>query len=160
MKIIVKNDFRNLKNGYVYDFTDIEKLKTITVVGNNVCGKSSIFQALRGIKDDIKSDSLYKTDFIKLKDNIDVEHSYEKIFFLDSIKDNGFDLNNAYDACSYVNSGGFHTKNKSHGESSLIYLSMFLDKVKKEIVENKKEHTYYTINKDFKLNYYKTIFKN
>ena len=151
MKITVKTDFRNLKKGDVYDFTNIDKLKTITVVGKNGCGKSSIFQALRGTKDDIKNDSLYKNDFKKLKDNIEVEHSYDKIFFLDSVKDNGFDLNNAYDASSYVNSGGFQTKKKSHGESSLIYLSLFLDKVKKEIVENKTLIVFDEFDKGFSL---------
>lgn len=151
MKITVKNDFRNLKKDDVYDFTDINKLKTITVVGKNGCGKSSIFQALRGTKDDIKSDSLYQTDFKKLKDNIEVEHSYEKIFYLDSVKDNGFDLNNAYDASAYVNSGGFHTKDKSHGESSLLYLSMFLDKIKKHIVENKTLIVFDEFDKGFSL---------
>lgn len=151
MKITVIKDFRNLKKGDVYDFTNINKLKTITVVGKNGCGKSSIFQALRGTKDDIKNDSLYKNDFIKLKDNIEVEHSYDKIFFLDSVKDNGFDLNNAYDGSSYINSGGFQTKNKSHGESSLIYLSMFLDKVKKEIVENKTLIVFDEFDKGFSL---------
>ena len=151
MKITIKNDFRNLKKGDIYDFTDINKLKTITVVGKNGCGKSSIFQALRGTKDDIKSDSLYKNDFLKLKDNIDVEHSYEKIFYLDSVKDNGSDLNNAYDASAYVNSGGFYTKDKSHGESSLLYLSMFLDKVKKDIVENKTLIVFDEFDKGFSL---------
>lgn len=151
MKITVKNDFRNLKKDDVYDFIVINKLKTITVVGKNGCGKSSIFQALRGTKDDIKSDSLYQTDFKKLKDNIEVEHSYEKIFYLDSVKDNGFDLNNAYDACAYVNSGGFHTKDKSHGESSLLYLSMFLDKIKKHIVENKTLIVFDEFDKGFSL---------
>ena len=151
MKITIKNDFRNLKKGDIYDFTDINKLKTITVVGKNGCGKSSIFQALRGTKDDIKSDSLYKNDFLKLKDNIDVEHSYEKIFYLDSVKDNGSDLNNAYDASAYVNSGGFYTKDKSHGESSLLYLSMFLDKIKKDIVENKTLIVFDEFDKGFSL---------
>ena len=151
MKITVKNDFRNLKKDDVYDFTDINKLKTITVVGKNGCGKSSIFQALRGTKDDIKSDSLYKNDFLKLKDNIEVEHSYEKIFYLDSVKDNGSDLNNAYDASVYVNSGGFYAKDKSHGESSLLYLSMFLDKVKKDIVENKTLIVFDEFDKGFSL---------
>lgn len=151
MKITVKNDFRNLKKGDVYDFTDINKLKTITVVGKNGCGKSSIFQALRGTKDDIKSDSLYKNDFLKLKDNIEVEHSYEKIFYLDSVKDNGSDLNNAYDASAYVNSGGFYTKDKSHGESSIFYLSMFLDKIKKDIVENKTLIVFDEFDKGFSL---------
>ena len=151
MKITVKNDFRNLKKGDVYDFTDINKLKTITVVGKNGCGKSSIFQALRGTKDDIKNVSLYKNDFLKLKDNIEVEHSYEKIFYLDSVKDNGSDLNNAYDASSYVNSGGFYAKDKSHGESSLLYLSMFLDKIKKDIVENKTLIVFDEFDKGFSL---------
>ena len=151
MKITVKNDFRNLKKGDVYDFTDINKLKTITVVGKNGCGKSSIFQALRGTKDDIKNVSLYKNDFLKLKDNIEVEHSYEKIFYLDSVKDNGSDLNNAYDASAYVNSGGFYTKDKSHGESSLLYLSMFLDKIKKDIVENKTLIVFDEFDKGFSL---------
>lgn len=141
LKIAILNDFRNLKRDTIYDLSTLDKLKSMILVGDNGCGKSSLLHALRGTKDDTNTNtaggSLYTTDFKLLQSNINVEHDYEKIFFLDSIKDNGMDLNNAYDAVEFVNSGGFHTKDRSHGEASLIYLSLFLSKIKDRIVENK-----------------------
>ncbi len=132
--IKVKTDFRKSKAGDVFDPCGIFPL---CVVGSNGCGKSSLFQALRGFKNDFKSNSLYNTDFKKLSDNIEVEHDYEKMFFYDSIKDDGTNFKVSYDASEYINSGGFQTKDKSHGESSLISFDIFLKKIIKDIVPNK-----------------------
>ncbi len=137
MKIKVIKDFRNLKEGFEYDFSLLKSINYICLVGDNGCGKSSILHALRGYKNDIPTDSLHETDFKKLKDNIEVEHDYEKIFYFDNIKDNGSDLMVSYDAINFLESGGFYTKAKSHGESSLIYLDIFLNKIKNKIVEGK-----------------------
>ena len=134
LKIKVIKDFRNLKSGDVYEF---EKYFPICVVGGNGCGKSSLFQALRGFKNDLNSNSLYADDFKKLSKNIEVEHDYEKMFFYDSVKDDGRDFMVGYDASEYLSSGAFQTKDKSHGESSIIGLNIFLNKIIKEITPNK-----------------------
>ena len=137
MKITITENLRNLKKGDIYDFNILSGIKSICIVGENGCGKSTLFQALRGYKNDLVSNSMYEDNFIKMSNNINVEHSYEKIFYLDSVKDNGSDFKVSYDASTYLESGGFQTKDKSHGQSSLIYLNMFIDKIKNRIVKNK-----------------------
>jgi len=139
MKIKIKKDFRNFKAGDEFDFSFIEELKSVCIVGENGCGKSSLFHALRGLKNDLRTESLFENDFRKLVENIEVEHTYNKIYYFDNVKDNGSDMMVAYDASNYLESGGFYTRHKSHGESSLIYLSMFLEKLFPKI--NKEERT-------------------
>ena len=134
LRIKVKTDFRKSKAGDVFDPCG---MFPICVVGSNGCGKSSLFQALRGFKNDQNSKTLFVSDFKKLAENIEVEHDYEKMFFYDSVKDDGNNFMVSYDAMEFYNSGGFHTKEKSHGETSLISFDIFLNKIIKDIVPNK-----------------------
>lgn len=135
MTITVTEDFRNFKAGDVIDFTGLEKFQSITVVGENGCGKSTILQALRGQTG--KTTSLYKSDFEKLGKNVKIEHSYENVLFFDAVKDNGNDFMVGFDAVNYVNAGGFATKNLSHGQGALYYISKFLQENEKNIVPGK-----------------------
>ena len=137
MKITIKEDLRNLVKDTVYDFSLLEKLKILTIVGDNGCGKSTLLQALRGYKNDAETTSLYESDFKKLKNKIEVEHNYEKIFYFDAVKDNGDNFMVAYDAINYLQSGGFQTKNLSHGQGSLYYINKFLHEHIEKIVKDK-----------------------
>ncbi len=136
MKITVTKAFHGLEKDAIYDFSDLSKFKRITIAGENGCGKSSLVQALRGFKNDAKSSSLFEKDFADLSKNIEVEHDYEKIFYFDRVKDDGANMSVAYDAVGFLEAGGFHTKDKSHGQSSLIYIDKFLGKIKSKIVPN------------------------
>lgn len=158
MKITVKNDIRNLKGGTVYDLSDLSTLRFITVVGDNGSGKSTLFQALRGHQNDNKSQSLYESEFEKLAKNFDFEHDYEKIFFLDRVKDDGNNMNVAYDAVGYLNSGGFHAKSSSHGQSSMIYLEKFLSDIGPKIVEGKTLLVLDEIDSGFSISYMSKCF--
>ena len=122
MKITIKNDFRRLKQGDVYEFE--KDLGYTLVAGANGYGKSSLFHALRGLQNDLEEKSLYKDGFIKLSENIYVEHEFEKIFFLDSIMDDGNNLMISYDAVNFMESGGFATKDKSHDEGLFIRIKI------------------------------------
>jgi len=137
MKITVTKDFRGLTAGTVYDFSPIKDVKIMTVVGENGCGKSSLLHALRGYKNDAPTKSLFETDFKDLAENITVEHNYEKIFYFDAVKDNGSDMMVAYDAMSFLDSGGFAKQRLSHGQGSLMYIARFVKDHEDKIVPNK-----------------------
>jgi ABC-type Mn2+/Zn2+ transport system ATPase subunit len=129
MKITVLNDIRNLKKDTVYDFSILSEMKQIVIIGENGSGKSTILQALRGSLQYKVSDSLYERDFKDLSKSFSFEHNYDKIFFLDSVKDNPFDFNVAYDATNLVTSGGFNSRHNSHGEVSLNLVSKLLSDI-------------------------------
>jgi len=137
MKIEILKDFRTLKKGDVYDFTILKDFSTLVLVGENGCGKSSLIHAVRGTLNSMPTESLYEYDFKKLSQYVKIEHEYEKIFYYDNIKDNGSDLMVGYDAVNFLNSGGMYAQKKSHGEGSLMYIAMFLEKLEKNYVPGK-----------------------
>lgn len=146
IKITIEKDFRLFKSGEVFEFNLVTPE---VVVGDNGCGKSSLFQALRGYKNDLEEITLRSSDFRELSKNISVEHNYEKIFFLDSVVDSGSDMQTAFDAMSFFDSGGFQAKDKSHGESSFVYLNNFLGKVLDKIVPDKTLFVFDEVDKGF-----------
>ncbi len=137
MKITIKKDFRTFKAGDVFDFSELKTLRDIVLVGDNGCGKSSLIHALRGYKNDHKTNSLYNSDFDELAKNIEVEHEYEKIFYLDNVKDNGTDFKVAWDASQFLSSGGFQAQKLSHGQGTLTYLTKFISEYENRIVSGK-----------------------
>lgn len=136
MIITINKDFRKFKTGDIFDFSNLDKFKFITMVGNNGCGKSTIVQIIRGFKHSNNETSLFASDYKDLVKNVTIECPYEKVFVFDSIKDDGNHFMNAYDASNYLTSGGFGIKDKSHGESSVINIHLFFEKIKNKIVKD------------------------
>jgi predicted ATPase len=124
-RVIVNSSFRKIKKGEVFNFD----IPLTVIVGENGSGKSSLLQAIRG-KYDKKKDSLNTDEFRKLSKNISLETGCEHFLFFDSIKDNGSDMNNSYDAMSFISNGGFATKNISHGETQMYYLNKLINDIK------------------------------
>lgn len=133
IRITANQDIRKFKAGDSFEFNEFPTL----VVGKNGCGKSTIFHAVRGFKDDAKTRSLNESDFRLLSMSFDVEHDYERIFHYDSVKDSGTDMMNAYDAAAYISSGGFATRNSSHGETQLVQFDMFMKRISDKIIPGK-----------------------
>jgi predicted ATPase len=101
------------------------------VVGDNGSGKSSLLSALRGtfVEPSYDKGSLYNFSNKELSESITVEHDFDKAFFYDAVKDKPNDLNNAYDAMEFIRNGGFETRDKSHGQSSLYLISKMIDEI-------------------------------
>lgn len=133
LKITIKNSFRGLLLEDVYEFNPT--VYTL-VVGDNGCGKTSLFRALRGYQNDLEEKSLEKRDMEKLAENIEVEHDFNKIFYYDAVNDNGSNFMNAYDASAYLNGGGFARQRKSNGEGNFVQIGAFMDKMIPELTEN------------------------
>jgi predicted ATPase len=137
MKITVTKSFRNIEAGTVYDFSALNKIDHLCIVGENGCGKSSILQALRGSVKEPDAKHLYRDEYEKLAKNIEVKHKYKNILFYDAIKDSGTDIMNAYDASSYVSLGGFHAQKMSHGQGTLMYIAKFFEENKEKFEAGK-----------------------
>ncbi len=137
MKITVLSDFRNFKQGEEFDFTILQEIKCLVLVGNNGCGKTTLFDAIRGQNEDSKEKSLYSSERKMNSLLFKIEHPYEKIFFLDAVKDNGTNFMNAFDAVNYIDSGGHAKGFLSHGQGTLNDLSRFYNKIADKIIPNK-----------------------
>jgi predicted ATPase len=138
MKITFNKKTRNIEAGVIIDFSIIDSLKSITMVGDNGCGKSTLIQAIRGSFPP-QTKSLFESDYKDLvkKGEIVLEHNYENVFFMDGVLDNGTHFMNAFDAPNFVDMGGFAKGRKSHGEGSLIDIHSFMEKNKSKIVKDK-----------------------
>lgn len=126
MKIEFTDDVRGFTKGEVIEFK-----RSITVlVGNNGSGKSTLLDSISGKlinEPSILDDNLHNYKRQELSKSITItDADYVKVYSYDSVKDAGNTLDTAFDASAYIRNGGYHTKNKSHGESTLFYISKLL----------------------------------
>lgn len=132
LNIKIKEDFRTLKKGseYKFDFTD---KNYILMVGQNGCGKSSLINTIRDLKCDNVNE--YRSgceaklgyDTIQgLKDKVEIETDFKKIFFISSEFDDPNALNNCASAETMILYGGFGTKSLSNGKRAQTILSKWI----------------------------------
>ena len=136
MKIEVISDFRNQKTGYVYEFDSLREKRLQVIAGENGCGKSSIFHALRGSLPQ-QGSSLKYSDWQELSKNVVIHHDYEKILFLDGFEDDGKNFQVSYDASNLLSSGGFKKNRLSHGQGAVSDIDHFLNRYRTLIVPGK-----------------------
>jgi len=136
MKIEVIKDFRNQKVGFTYEFESLKEKRLQVIVGENGCGKSSIFHALRGSLPK-QGASLNIDDWRSLSKNVKIKHNYDKILFLDGIEDDGRNMNVSYSATNLIKSGGLAKNRLSHGQGSISDIDNFLNVYGKSIIAGK-----------------------
>lgn len=126
IRITAKNDIRCFKKG---DTIELDRFPTV-MVGSNGSGKSTIFNAIRGVKNSMDENVMYASDFRELSKNFDIVHDYDNVFVFDADKDSGKNMSVAIDAVEFINWGGFHANRKSHGEGTIIFLDVFMGKLR------------------------------
>ena len=132
IKLTAERDVRKVfKKGEVIslDF-DMYDVPEIIIVGRNGSGKSTLVNAIRVFKcDNVKksSKSLYEGDNkMLLEGAFTVDTDFEKIFVVSSEQDDPLSMNNAYDACMFVDLGGFQTYHVSKGQRFQVLFSKFI----------------------------------
>ncbi len=131
LKIKFKKSLHSIEEGSIFDFGD--KFSCITLVGDNGCGKSTLVNVLRSFrcnnKDKNIDESCRKVGYSTIKnykDCVDVETSFDKIFYLGHQFDDPNSIMNASSAGSYIENGGYGMRNKSTGETADSLLYKFL----------------------------------
>lgn len=127
MIVTVDSDVRTLKQGQVFNL-DFNQANPLIIVGPNGCGKSSLVNAIRGklcSNKKTQSESLLRSDLKDLAEHISIEHSYEHIYHLSSQFDDPLNMNNTYDACVFMELGGFNASRISTGQISMMLLNKF-----------------------------------
>lgn len=132
IKLTAKEDVRGVfKKDEVINL-DFDGRGVITLVGKNGAGKSTLVNSIRIFKCDNKkcgSESLNKHDNQMLLGNaFNIETDFEKIFVVSSEYDDPLSLNNAYDACMFVDLGGFQTSHISKGQRFQTVFARFIKK--------------------------------
>lgn len=139
IKLTAKRDVRGIfKKDEVINL-DFDGRGVITLVGNNGSGKSTLVNSIRTFKCDNKkhgSESLSAYDNkVDLGDAFDIETDFEKIFVVSSEYDDPLTMNNSYDACMFVDLGGFYTSHISKGQRFQTVFVRFINDNKEQFDE-------------------------
>ena len=138
MTVTINKDFRGLVSGTEYEFKfNNSAIKSVCVVGDNGCGKSSLLNAIVGNYAD-NSWSIVTDNKRQLKSYITIsDHNFEIVFGFDAAMEAGSNLATSYDASAYIDNAGFYADRKSHGEGELIYIDNFFRKIKDKIIPDR-----------------------
>ncbi len=124
LKIEFTSDLRTFKTGETFTFDN----PLSVIVGENGCGKSTLLQVIRGKYLEGKESDVNKSDYEKLSKSANIESDYDKIFYVDSINDDAYHMNNCYDAYEFIQHNAIDVKDKSHGQKSMTYFSLKINK--------------------------------
>lgn len=151
MKITTKNNIRCFTRGETFEFefkqerTEKTNNRFLFILGDNGCGKSTIMKAIRSKvttyghsyayekSTESNVNLKFEIDDISKYFDIDGVESYNVIAALDGISDNPENWGNCVDAASYVDNGGYATKNLSGGMRSISTYIEWMKTITNEI---------------------------
>lgn len=145
IKIIFNEDVRKVfKKGEEICF-DFKDKPVILITGDNGCGKSTLVNSIRahkcsnldGQEKTLGSASLNYSDIeLFLKPFTTINTDFKNIFYLSSEFDDPLSMNNSFDACAFINNGGFHTANLSKGQRLMKMFARHIQKYKEKFDED------------------------
>lgn len=145
INIKFNKDIRNVfKEGQEIKFNFSDK-DVILITGSNGCGKSTLINSLRShicSNKDRQDKSLGSTNLLysylrqELKPYTEVDTDFKNIFYLSSEFDDPLSMYNTFDACAFIDNGGWATSYISKGQRLLHQFATYMKKYKDSFDEN------------------------
>ena len=125
-----------------FDFSDNN---VILITGSNGCGKSTFINSLRShicSNKDRQNELLGTTNLLygdiksELKPNTEVDTDFNNIYYLSSEFDDPLSMYNTFDACAFIENGGWNTSHISKGQRLLYQFVGYMKKYKESFNKN------------------------